>query len=212
MNSVVDTVGNLIDPNFNTANYTLEGPAAVEMSYFIATLVGNIVTLDWETISENGNDGWDIEESPKNKSKFTKIGYVDGAGNSNTPIFYTFNTSLSKYGKYYYRLKQMSGDGSFSYSENVLVNYKRSRNSALTSYPNPFNPQTTVTLYMDKKEAVTINVYNILGQLVATLFDGIADKGEMKFTFNGQRSSSGTYVVVMQTGSSIINHKILLLK
>ena len=211
VNNVVDTAGNIIDPNFNTANYTLEGPPAVDMPYFIATLDGNVVTLDWETISENGNIGWDIEESPKNTNKFTNIGEVGGAVNSNTPILYTFNTNLSKYGKYYYRLKQIS-EGSFSYSENVFVDYKRSRNSALTSYPNPFNPQTTVTLYMDKKETVKINVYNILGQLVVTLFVGIADKGEMKFTFNGQRLSSGTYVVVMQSESSIINHKILLLK
>jgi hypothetical protein len=52
----------------------------------------------------------------------------------------------------------------------------------------------------------------MLGQHVTTLFDGIADEGEMKFTFDGQRMSSGAYVVVMQTESSIINHKILLLK
>ena len=52
----------------------------------------------------------------------------------------------------------------------------------------------------------------MLGQLVTTLFEGTAEVGEMKLTFNGQRLSSGTYVVVMQTGSSIVNHKILLLK
>ena len=114
--------------------------------------------------------------------------------------------------KYYYRLKQMSSDGSFSYSEDVLVDYKRTRNAALTSYPNPFNPQSTVAVYVDKAQFVTINVYNMLGQLVTTLFDGIAEEGEMNFTFNGLRLSSGAYVVVMQTESSIINHKILLLK
>ena len=211
VNNVLDNAGNVIDPNNNSANYTSGGAPAVEMSYFIASLNGNVVTLDWETLSENGNDGWDIEESPKNTSKFTKIGYVGGAGNSSTPIPYSFNTSLSKYGKYYYRLKQIS-IGSFSYSENVFVDYKRTRNAALSSYPNPFNPQTTVTVYMDKTEAIKINVYNMLGQLVTTLFEGTAEVGEMKLTFNGQRLSSGTYVVVMQTGSSIVNHKILLLK
>jgi flagellar hook assembly protein FlgD len=59
---------------------------------------------------------------------------------------------------------------------------------------------------------VKINVYNMLGQHIKTLFDGTAEAGEMRFTFDGQRLSSGTYVVVMQTESSIINHKILLLK
>ncbi len=212
VNNVVDIAGNVIDPNFNTANYTLGGTPAVEMSYFVAALNGNEVTLEWETLSENGNLGWDVEESKKNTNNFIAFEFVAGAGTSNTPKVYNSNTTLNKYGKYYYRLKQMSSDGSFSYSDNVLVDYKRNGNSAITSYPNPFNPQTTVTLYMDKKEAITINVYNMLGQLAATLFTGIADEGEMKFTFNGQRLSSGAYVVVMQTESTIINHKILLLK
>jgi len=212
VNNVEDTAGNVIDPNFNTGNYTIEGPPAVVMSYFLASLVGNAVTLDWETLSENSNSGWDIEESKKNTNNYVAIGHVNGTEYSNTPITYYFNTILSKYGKYYYRLKQMSLDGSFSYSENVLVDYKRTRNAAISSYPNPFNPQSTVAVYIDKTQFVTINVYNMLGQLVTTLFDGIAEEGEMKFTFNGQRISSGAYVVVMQTESSIINHKILLLK
>jgi predicted phosphodiesterase len=211
VNNVVDIAGNVIDPDFNTANYTLGGTPAVEMSYFTASLVGNKVTLDWKTLSENGNLGWDVEESKKNTNNFIAFEFVEGAGTSNTPNVYNSNTTLNKYGKYFYRLKQISS-GSFSYSENVLVDYKRTRNAALTSYPNPFNPQTTVTIYMDKTETVKINVYNMLGQLVATLFTGIADEGEMKFTFNGQRLSSGAYVVVMQTESSIINHKMLLLK
>jgi hypothetical protein len=211
VNDVVDIAGNVIDPNFNTADYTMEGLPAVVMSYFEATLNGNAVRLDWETTSENGNLGWDIEESKKNTKNFNAIGYVGGAGTSNTTIHYSFNTSLNKYGKYYYRLKQMSS-GSFSYSDDVLVDYKRSRNTAISSYPNPFNPQSTVAVYIDKTQLVKINVYNMLGQHVTTLFDGIADEGEMNFTFNGLRLSSGAYVVVMQTESSIINHKILLLK
>jgi hypothetical protein len=214
VNNVVDIAGNIIDPSFNTADYTMEEPPAVVMSYFTYALNDNVVTLEWETLSENGNLGWDIEESKKNTNNFNVIGFVEGAegGVSNEPITYFFNTNLNKYGKYYYRLKQMSSDGSFSYSDNVFVHYRRNGNRAITSYPNPFNPQTTLTISMDRKEAVKIIVYNMLGQLVTTLFDGIAEEGEMNFTFNGQRLSSGTYVVVMQTESSIINHKILLLK
>jgi hypothetical protein len=212
VSNVVDIAGNVIDPNFNTASYTMEEPPAVVMSYFLADLNGNTVTLDWETLSENGNLGWDIEESQKNTNNFNAIDFVEGAGISNDPITYFYNTSLNKYGKYYYRLKQMSSDGSFSYSDNVFVNYKRTRNAVLTSYPNPFNPQSTVAVYIDKAQLVTINVYNMIGQLVTTLFDGIAEEGEMNFTFNGLRLSSGAYVVVMQTESNIINHKMLLLK
>jgi hypothetical protein len=212
VSNVVDIAGNVIDPNFNTASYTMEEPPAVVMSYFLADLNGNTVTLDWETLSENGNLGWDIEESQKNTNNFNAIDFVEGAGISNDPITYFYNTSLNNYGKYYYRLKQMSSDGSFSYSDNVFVNYKRTRNAVLTSYPNPFNPQSTVAVYIDKAQLVTINVYNMIGQLVTTLFDGIAEEGEMNFTFNGLRISSGAYVVVMQTESNIINHKMLLLK
>jgi hypothetical protein len=212
VNNVIDIAGNAIDPSFNTADYTLEEPPAVVMLSFTAELNDNVVTLDWVTLSENSNLGWDIEESKKNTNNFIVIEFVEGAGTSNTTNTYLFNTSLNKYGKYYYRLKQKSEDGSFSYSDNVLVDYKRTRNAAISSYPNPFNPQTTVAVYIDKAQLVKIDVYNMLGQLVTTLFDGIAEEDEMKFTLNGQRLSSGAYVVVMQTESNIINHKILLLK
>jgi hypothetical protein len=212
VNNVVDIAGNVIDPNFNTASYTMDGPPAVVMSYFTADLNGNAVTLEWETLSENGNLGWDVEESQKNTNNFIAFDFVAGAGTINTPIVYNSNTTLNKYGKYYYRLKQMSSDGSFSYSENVLVDYKRTRDAALTNYPNPFNPQSTIAVYIDKTQLVNINVYNMLGQHVTTLFNGLAEEGDMIFKFNGQRLSSGTYVVVMQTESSTINHKILLLK
>jgi hypothetical protein len=212
VNNVTDNAGNLIDPNNNSANYSLGGAPAVVMSYFTAALTGNEVTLDWETLSENGNLGWDIEESSKNTSNFRKIGNVVSAGGTVYPIHYSFTTNLSKYGKYYYRLKQLSTDGSFSYSDNVLVDYKRTRNTAISSYPNPFNPKSTVSVYLDKKQVVKVNIYNMLGQHVVKLFDGTAEAGEMQFTFNGYSLSSGTYVVVMQTESNIINHKILLLK
>jgi hypothetical protein len=212
VSNVVDIAGNVIDPNFNTADYTMESLPAVVMSYFGAELNGNEVTLDWETLSENGNLGWDVEESHRNTSNFNTIAFVEGAGTSNIPIAYTFNTSLNTYGKYYYRLKQKSEDGSFSYSDNVFVDYKRTKDAALTNYPNPFNPQSTVAVYIDKAQLVKITVYNMIGQLVSTLFNGIVEEGEMNLTFNGQGLSSGTYMVVMQTESNTINHKMLLLK
>jgi hypothetical protein len=207
-NNIVDMADNVIDPNFNTAAYTIEAPPAVEMSYFIATLNGSTVTLEWETLSENNNLGWNIEESAKNTSKFKTIGFVSSVG----PSVYTFDTNLNKYGKYYYRLEQISSDGSSSYSENVFVDYKRTRRNKISVYPSPFNPTTTVTVHMDNLAPVTINVYNVLGQLVTTLFNGIANSEEMKFTFGGQSLSSGTYIIVMKTGESILSQKVVLLK
>jgi subtilisin family serine protease len=184
----------------------------VILTYFTATLNGSGVLLEWETTKEIDNLGWDVERSFKNNSNYQVIGFVPG---TNDPSAYSFSDQLSSYGKYFYRLKQIDFDQTTEYSDEVSVNYKKPRGggpNSLVSFPTPFNPQTTIAVNIDRKQDVKIDVYNMLGQHIVTLFDGKAEAGKMQFTFNGQSLSSGTYVVVMQTELSIINHKILLLK
>ncbi len=58
------------------------------------------------------------------------------------------------------------------------------------TYPNPFNPQVTVEVYSLQSGRLTVNVFNLLGEKVATLFSGAVNKGKKQFAWNG-RSSSG---------------------
>jgi hypothetical protein len=85
-------------------------PLPVELSMFR----GEEQYLLWTTQSETQNKGWEIERSADAKT-WTKIGFVEGFGNSAGTLHYDFE--LKEFGKYYYRLKQIDFDGHFEYSE-----------------------------------------------------------------------------------------------
>lgn len=64
---------------------------------------------------------------------------------------------------------------------------------ALSNYPNPFNPSTTIRFELPVASRVLINVYNILGVEVATLFEGIRQPGISEVVWDASEMSSGVY-------------------
>jgi subtilisin family serine protease len=60
-------------------------------------------------------------------------------------------------------------------------------------YPNPFNPETTINYYLPSNDDVIISVYNIRGQRVCILTNGLQSKGSHKILWNG-RDSNGSFV------------------
>jgi hypothetical protein len=80
------------------------------------------------------------------------------------------------------------------------------------NYPNPFNPSTTIRFSIGKASPVKLSVYNLLGQLVATLVDGRLDAGEHTATFSAKSLASGVYFYRLEAGNYVSNKKMLLLK
>tara|TARA_Y100001970_G_scaffold216399_1_gene264864 strand:- start:381 stop:1043 length:663 start_codon:yes stop_codon:yes gene_type:complete len=81
-----------------------------------------------------------------------------------------------------------------------------------TAYPNPFNPTTSVDLYMSTSEVVSVNVYSITGQLVNTLHSGSLSTGAHSFTWDASHVSSGVYFIQAATSSDVVTQKVMLLK
>jgi len=85
----------------------------------------------------------------------------------------------------------------------------------LQNYPNPFNPTTVIAYELGKPFYVKIEIYNVLGQRVKTLFDGfVSSSGQ--FVWNatndmGQGVPAGVYIYSMQADGMKINRKMLLL-
>lgn len=80
------------------------------------------------------------------------------------------------------------------------------------NYPNPFNPTTEINYSVPKNSFVTLKVYNILGQEVATLFSGMRIPGQYRATFDAIKFASGVYFYRLQAGSYSAAKKMLLLK
>jgi hypothetical protein len=80
------------------------------------------------------------------------------------------------------------------------------------NYPNPFNPTTTIAYGIPVNGKLKIELYNVLGQKVRTLFDGNQNAGSYKLNVNIENLSSGAYFYRMEAGSFVQIRKMLILK
>ena len=80
--------------------------------------------------------------------------------------------------------------------------------------PNPFNPSTSLNVVVANAGNVSVNVYNIVGQHVATLLNGYMDVNTLGYTVNWNASNlpSGVYLVRAETPGSVSTQKLMLLK
>ncbi len=80
------------------------------------------------------------------------------------------------------------------------------------NYPNPFNPSTTIAYSLAANEHVTLFIYDVLGQKVATLVDDIQDQGVYKINFDASKLSSGIYFYCLKAGNFLETKKMILAK
>ena len=80
------------------------------------------------------------------------------------------------------------------------------------AYPNPFNPSTTLKFTNPSQQRVTIQVFNMLGQLVKTLLNREIQSGIHQVNFDANGLASGVYIVQLRTNEVNINQRISLLK
>ena len=85
------------------------------------------------------------------------------------------------------------------------------------AYPNPFNPVTTIKYDLPQDSEINFTVYNIMGQEVKKLTDGIKPAGVNTIRWNGtnrhnETVSSGMYLVRLTTPKSVLTQKIVLMK
>ncbi len=205
----------------------------VELTSFTASVSERELTLNWQTATEKNNYGFEIErmltagsysdpDLSEEESQWEKIGFVAGAGNSNSPKSYSFvdNTTAAGQSRRY-RLKQIDLDGKYSYSEEITVELSAipTEFSLSQNYPNPFNPETTIEYSIPvtlSPVTVSLVVYNFLGQEVATLVNAQQSGGNYNVKFDASSASgglaSGMYIYRIEAGSFSDSKRMILVK
>ncbi|NQT23830.1 T9SS type A sorting domain-containing protein [candidate division KSB1 bacterium] len=90
------------------------------------------------------------------------------------------------------------------------------RFNLLQNYPNPFNPSTVIGYVLNKPSNITIEIYNVLGQKIRTLFDGYQTAGSGRIIWDasndlGKGVSAGVYIYSLRADGININKKMLLI-
>lgn len=80
------------------------------------------------------------------------------------------------------------------------------------NYPNPFNPSTTIAFGLPSAARVTIEVFNALGQKVATLFEGRQPPGVHRVQFEAENLGNGVYLCRIQAGGLVGTKRMILMK
>ncbi|GJQ64652.1 MAG: hypothetical protein SCALA702_37050 [Melioribacteraceae bacterium] len=189
-------------------------PIPVELSSFVANVVGETIQLAWETATETNNKGFEVERSEDNAT-FTKVGYIDGNGTTSEKQSYTFTDHHAVSGTYYYRLRQVDFDGTSSYSDAVEVDFVPTEYSLGQNYPNPFNPSTRIKFAVPVDSKVTVTLYNMLGQKVKEIVSQNYSVGLHEVDFNASELSSGMYIYSITAlgvdGSNFVDTKKMML-
>jgi hypothetical protein len=205
-------------------HYTMANPGAlpIQLAAFNGTVLSaSGVELSWTTISQVNCYGFYVQRSSEKDSSYTTVsGLIPGAGTSLMQHTYTWTDQHATLATYYYRVEMVDLNGGTSYSTPIEVTgalsvgengkplvFKLSQN-----YPNPFNPSTTIEYSIAAEGHVSLTIYNILGEQVATLVDEHQTPGRYSLNWNASNYASGVYIYRLTSGANVQVHSMLLVK
>ncbi len=172
---------------------------------------GEVNQLDWTTLTEVNNAGFELQRSADGAA-FTKLAYVASRtvdGNSTSSLTYTFDDVRPFAGNSYYRLKQLDKDGKFSYSPVVLIKGAKANSVIISSiYPNPVRNQLNMVVAAPSAEKVNLLVTDFSGKVVIQQAAQLVS-GDNQLQVPVQQLSSGTYIIkaICANGCETAVHK-----
>lgn len=219
--------------NFNQTSGDISLP--IELLSFSAKGFAEQVILQWQTVSETENTGFNVyRANGENDEYYIISSYRNnpdllGFGNSPTGKTYSFTDkdSFLKAGKtYYYKIADINYDGQISFHGPVKAvlaiseseTFKDSRNILFQNYPNPFNPVTEIKIRLKKPVSeAEIEIFDISGRKVRSLWSGQISVTDFIVSWDGTDQggkpvASGYYFYCFKTSNKFLMKKMLFLK
>jgi hypothetical protein len=98
--------------------------------------------------------------------------------------------------------ESLNNDG-LSFPDKITIN---------PAYPNPFNPSTNISFSLDQYYGVSIDIYNLRGELVSNLLKRGLVAGNHSVVWNASHESAGVYLLKVSTDNFISTQKVMLIK
>ena len=202
--------------NNSGANYVAtftvatDGEVPVTLASFTAEALKGKVELAWVTESETENSHFLVYRDGE------VIAQVDGAGTTSETNEYAYSDVNVLPGVHEYALADVTYGGVEELHDAVTVELGATVEAAEftlnSAYPNPFNPDTRIEYCMNRSINLNLGVYNLQGEKVANLFDGVQEAGAHTAIWNATGFPSGIYVVRMMSEGMLQTMKVVLMK
>ena len=167
-------------------------------TYDVLAFASRLETLKYDS---NGENIW-LSEEGSNTRRWVKRIEVDDS--SNIYMVYA-GESLT-----------FSMIVTVKYEQNIVAveneEFIPEKYSLLQNHPNPFNPVTNISYSIPRSGEVSLKIYNLLGEEVASLVDGHQPTGEYQTEWDASNISSGIYFYRLQAGDFVKTRKMVLLK
>jgi hypothetical protein len=184
--------------------FNLSSPLPIQLASLTASPLGSgLVFVEWRTLSELNNYGFEVQRSVNNENGYQTIpnSFVPGHGTTSEPHYYFFRDSSASIGTWFYRLKQIDLDGTVHFSDGVRVDIRTGVSEGarqygfrlFQNYPNPFNPGTDIGFEIAETGFAVLKIYDVLGREVATLVNETRVPGNYTASWDAHDAPSGIY-------------------
>jgi hypothetical protein len=207
---------------FTLGTVTGDNPLPVELTNFTAEPSFNKVVFNWVTASETENLGFNIYKKLVNESewKIVNKSIIAGRGNASEESAYQFvDADIRSGATYNYKLESVSYNGVVVTEKNMEIAVPVPQEFVLfNNYPNPFNPNTTISFQVPEFSNVNLTVYDLQGKTVKEILKNAAyESGQYNVVWdasdnNGNKVSSGMYVYKFSANNFVKLGKMVLMK
>lgn len=183
---------------FADMDVSLDPSLPIEVTSFEATANGKQVRLSWNADGGVERGSFGVQARGQDELEWTTLGTVPGV--SGQAGFFRYQTDDLSIGKHRFRLANRDAHGTVTYSNEIEVVVALDTPFVIGSvYPNPLVDRGSFDLSVDTQQYVTVEVYNLLGQRLETVFSDEVNANEsVTVVIERGQMPSGTYLIRAQ--------------